>query len=134
MDAERILVVEDERAVRELLRLLLEDNGYQVVEAEDGREGVERCRREALSLVILDLRMPVMSGFDACRVIRNESDVPIIMLSAMSDSHDIVVARRPRRVPDPPRERSGVCHRPRNEQRRPAPRRRLGRRSRPLGR
>jgi DNA-binding response OmpR family regulator len=92
MDGDPILVVEDERAVRELLRLLLEDHGYRVVEAEDGRQAVERFRRESLSLVILDLRMPVMSGFDACRIIRNESDVPIIMLSAHTDSHDIVVA------------------------------------------
>jgi DNA-binding response OmpR family regulator len=88
----KVLVVEDEDSVRLMLRLLLEDEGYRVVEASNGRQAVERVRSEAVDLVLLDLRLPEMGGFDVCRSIRVDNDVPIIMLSANDDSHDIVVS------------------------------------------
>src|SRR5688500_4567141 len=72
----KVLVVEDEDSVRLMLRLLLEDEGYRVVEASNGRQAVERVRSEAVDLVLLDLRLPEMGGFDVCRSIRVDNDVP----------------------------------------------------------
>lgn len=91
MPGEKVLVVEDDDTVRQLLRLLLEDDGYRVVEATNGLEAVDACSRDVFELVLLDVRMPEMNGFDACRAIRADSDVPVVFLSAHDDSHDIVV-------------------------------------------
>jgi DNA-binding response OmpR family regulator len=88
--ADRILLVEDDHAIRSLLRLLLEDHGYRVREAADGPSAVDEFKREPPDLVILDLRLPGMSGFDVCRAIRQSSQVPVIIVSAQQDSHDIV--------------------------------------------
>lgn len=86
----KVLVVEDERDVRMLLRLLLEDEGYAVVEARDGLEAVDRFRSEAPDLVLLDLRLPGQSGFEVCRILRAETDAPIVMVTAQDDPHDVV--------------------------------------------
>ena len=86
----RILVVEDEPDVRLLLRVLLEDEGYQVVEAADGDAAAQVGVAEPFDLVLLDLRLPKMSGFDVCRAIRQRRDTPIIMVTAQTDSHDVV--------------------------------------------
>jgi len=86
-----ILVVEDDQAIRSLLRLLMEDNGYDVVEAADGRQALDRFTNASIDLVLLDLRLPGgMSGFEVCRGIRRTSQVPIIIVSAQQDSHDVV--------------------------------------------
>ena len=86
----KVLVVEDERDVRMLLRLLLEDEGYAVVEARDGLEAVDRFRSEAPDLVLLDLRLPGQNGFEVCRTLRAETDAPIVMVTAQDDTHDVV--------------------------------------------
>ena len=86
----RVLIVEDDHAIRSLLRLLFEDDGYEVREAADGVTALQAFESSSLDLVILDLRLPGMSGFDVCREIRKTSGVPIIIVSAQQDSHDIV--------------------------------------------
>jgi DNA-binding response OmpR family regulator len=72
------------------LRLLFEDDGFQVREAAEGAEALRLFAAEPIDLIILDLRLPGMSGFDVCREIRKGSGVPIIIVSAQQDSHDIV--------------------------------------------
>lgn len=80
--APRILIVEDEQALADTVRYHLEREGFAVDVAGDGRAGIERFRSWEPALVILDLMLPVMSGLDVCRLIRAESTVPIIILTA----------------------------------------------------
>jgi len=87
---DRVLVVEDDETVRTLLRILLEDEQIQVVEASSGTQAIERFERSEFDLVLLDIRLPGMSGLDVCRHIRRKSNVPIIMVTAQQDSHDVV--------------------------------------------
>ena len=87
----KILVADDEANIIKLLRLYLREAGYEVVAARDGREALERFRAEAPDLVVLDLMMPYLNGFDVCTEIRKESDVPVIMLTARSDDVDKIV-------------------------------------------
>ena len=86
----RILVVEDEEALADSVRYNLEREGYAVSVAGDGRRALERFRSEAPSLVILDLMLPELSGLDVCRMIRSESEVPIIMVTAKDSEADKV--------------------------------------------
>jgi two-component system response regulator RegX3 len=86
----RILIVEDEESLADSVRYNLEREGYQVAVAADGREAIERFRSQPPSLVILDLMLPEISGLDVCRVIRAESDVPIIMVTAKDSEADKV--------------------------------------------
>ncbi len=86
----RLLVVEDDDRIRASLRLALRDEGYQVDDARDATEGLEHFRREEPDLVLLDVLLPGMDGLDLCRTIRRSSAVPVIMLTARDDSHDIV--------------------------------------------
>ncbi len=72
-----VLLVEDDDAVRSMLRLLLEDEGYRVVEAADGERAIERFQADRPDLVVVDLKLPKASGFDVCRHIRAGTDVPI---------------------------------------------------------
>lgn len=88
--ADRVLLVEDDHTVRALVRLLLDDEGYEVVEAATGTQAVERFSAESFDLVLLDLRLPGLSGFDVCRAIRRTSEVPVIMVTAQQDSADVV--------------------------------------------
>jgi two-component system, OmpR family, response regulator RegX3 len=78
----RILLVEDEDSLADSVRYNLEREGYRVIIASDGRAAVERFRSERPALVILDLMIPELSGLDVCRLIRQESDVPIIIVTA----------------------------------------------------
>ncbi len=87
----KILVADDEANIIKLLRLYLREAGYEVVAAHDGREALERFRTEAPDLVVLDLMMPHMNGFDVCTEIRKDSDVPVIILTARSDDVDKIV-------------------------------------------
>ena len=84
----RILVVEDDHKTAELVRLYLERDGHQVLTAYDGLEGLELARDGNPDLVVLDLLLPGINGMDVCRKLRQESDVPIIMLTAMSTEQD----------------------------------------------
>jgi len=86
----RLLVIEDDASIRTMLRQALEDEGYAVVEASGGAAGLQALQGGTLDLVLLDLRLPDMSGFEVCRQIRASSFVPIIMVTAQTDTHDMV--------------------------------------------
>ena len=85
-----LLFIEDDRDIRAALRLALEDEGYKVLESPDGQSGLRSFASETVDLVLLDLRLPDMSGFDVCRELRSKSLVPIIMVTAQTDTHDLV--------------------------------------------
>lgn len=85
-----ILVVDDEPKVTRLARDYLEKNGFRVVSAADGQSALTTARRERPDLIILDLMLPHMDGREVCRILRRESDVPIIMLTALSEEIDQV--------------------------------------------
>lgn len=89
--AQTILVVDDETKLREMVRLYLEREGYRVVEAANGREALFAARIEKPDLVLLDLMMPEMGGFDFIRNFTRESDAPIIVLTARVEESDKVV-------------------------------------------
>lgn len=84
----KILIVDDEENIRRIVKKYGEFEGYEVSEAGDGMEAVELCRKNKYDLVILDIMMPVLDGFSACREIRKKSDIPIIMLSARGEEYD----------------------------------------------
>jgi two-component system response regulator RegX3 len=86
----RILLVEDEESLAESVRYSLEREGFRVIVAADGRRAIERFRAEHPSLVILDLMLPEMSGIDVCRMIRQESNVPIVVVTAKDSEADKV--------------------------------------------
>ena len=86
----KILIVEDEANIRELLRLYLEREGYTVLEAENGVEGIKMWKSDKPDMLLLDVMMPVMDGWAVCKEIRAESDVPIIMLTAKGETADRV--------------------------------------------
>ena len=86
----KILIVEDEANIRELLRLYLEREGYTVLEAENGVEGIKKWKSDKPDMLLLDVMMPVMDGWAVCREIRAESNVPIIMLTAKGETADRV--------------------------------------------
>ena len=88
--AKTVLIVEDDRNIADLLRLYLEKEGYTVVIAPDGMRGVEQFRTVHPSLVLLDVMLPGLDGWGVCRAIRGESQTPIIMLTAKSETEDKV--------------------------------------------
>ena len=83
-----VLVVDDDTNVVELTRLYLEREGYRVLAANDGADGLAMARQELPSLVVLDVMLPRLNGMDVCRTLRQESEVPIIMLTARVDEDD----------------------------------------------
>jgi DNA-binding response OmpR family regulator len=86
-----ILVVEDDRKTAELIRLYLEHDGYRVLCAADGRAALDMARQHQPDLIVLDLMLPVLGGLDLCRVLRHDSNVPIIMVTAKSTEDDILI-------------------------------------------
>ena len=86
-----VLVVDDEPTLRETLAEALEQDGLRVVTAADGREGLEVFRAESPDLVLLDLMLPQIAGIEVCRIMRRESAVPIVMLTAKDSEIDKVV-------------------------------------------
>lgn len=88
MVKEKILVVDDEPGIVELVRLNLEDNDYQVVTAQDGQRALEAYYSEMPDLIVLDIMIPKMNGLEVCQTIRRQSNVPIIMLTALSDAEE----------------------------------------------
>jgi DNA-binding response OmpR family regulator len=86
----RILAVEDDERIREAVKLALEDEGWAVEGAASGEEAVEAFARQVPDVVLIDIMLPGIDGFEVCRSIRKVSDVPIIMVTARDDTHDIV--------------------------------------------
>lgn len=87
-----VLIVEDSADVRAGLQIALESQGYSVRAAADGREGINMFRDAHPDIALLDIRMPKLSGIDVCTLIRNESDVPIIMFSGVDERADVLLA------------------------------------------
>jgi two-component system response regulator MtrA len=85
-----VLYVEDDERIRSVLTAALEDEGYEIVEAADGETGVQLVGSRAIELAVVDLRLPGMTGFDVVREIRRQSAIPIVILTAHGDSHDVV--------------------------------------------
>ena len=83
-----LLIVDDEKRIRELIRKYAVFEGYEVDEAADGMQAVEKCRARRYDLVIMDVMMPELDGFSACREIRKTSQVPMLMLSARGEEYD----------------------------------------------
>lgn len=84
----KLLIVDDEQKIRGLIRKYAVFEGYEVEEATNGMEAVELCRRQPYDLVIMDIMMPELDGFSACREIRKTSQVPMLMLSARGEEYD----------------------------------------------
>ncbi len=84
----RILVVDDEARIRQIIRKYAEFEGFEVEEAVDGMQAIEICRKEDFDLIIMDVMMPELDGFSACREIRKFKKTPIIMLSARGEEYD----------------------------------------------
>ncbi len=86
----RILTVEDDERIRQAVKLALEDEGWNVDEADTGEAALERFVAEPADVVLIDIMLPGIDGFEVCRSIRRNSDVPIIMVTARNDTHDVV--------------------------------------------
>ncbi len=83
-----LLIVDDEARIRDLIRKYAALEGYNVEEASNGMEAIEKCRQKNYDLIIMDVMMPELDGFSACREIRRKSQVPVIMLSARGEEYD----------------------------------------------
>src|SRR5918993_3024663 len=88
--ATRILSVEDDERIRTAVKLALEDEGWSVEEADTGEEALNAFQRQPSDVVLIDIMLPGIDGFDVCRAIRRSSDVPIVMVTARADTHDVV--------------------------------------------
>jgi DNA-binding response OmpR family regulator len=86
----RILAVEDDERIRTAVKLALEDEGWTVDEAGSGEEALEVFGRESADVVLIDIMLPGIDGFELCRSLRKTSDVPIVMVTARADTHDVV--------------------------------------------
>jgi DNA-binding response OmpR family regulator len=86
----RILSVEDDERIRTAVKLALEDEGWIVDEAGSGEEAIELFHRATPDVVLIDIMLPGIDGFELCRTLRRHSDVPIVMVTARNDTHDVV--------------------------------------------
>ena len=86
----RILSVEDDERIRQAVKLALEDEGWIVDEAESGEVAIDIFQRHPSDVVLIDIMLPGIDGFELCRTIRRTSDVPVVMVTARNDTHDIV--------------------------------------------
>ena len=86
----RILAVEDDERIRTAVRLALEDEGWEVAEAATGEDALQHFQNQPADVVLIDIMLPGMDGFEVCRAIRRSSDVPIVMVTARADTHDVV--------------------------------------------
>ncbi|MDD3335631.1 MAG: response regulator transcription factor [Eubacteriales bacterium] len=84
----KLLIVDDEEKIRDLIAKYAAFEGYEYIEAENGMDAIEKARREAVDLVIMDIMMPELDGFSAAREIRKDKPVPIILLSARGEEYD----------------------------------------------
>ncbi len=86
----QVLTVEDDDSIRTVVKLALEDEGWGVLEAGNGEDALVIFRDKGADVVLIDIMLPGMNGFEVCRSIRRTTDVPIIMVTARSDTHDVV--------------------------------------------
>ena len=86
----RILAVEDDERIRTAVKLALEDEGWTVAEAANGEDALALFQQEPADVVLIDIMLPGIDGFEVCRSIRRSSDVPIVMVTARADTHDVV--------------------------------------------
>jgi len=86
----RILAIEDDERIRTAVRLALEDEGWDVLEAANGQDAFDAFSESPADVVLIDIMLPDIDGFEVCRTIRRSSDVPIIMVTARADTHDVV--------------------------------------------
>ena len=86
----RILTVEDDERIRTAVKLALEDEGWSVTEAANGEDALTAFQQEPADVVLIDIMLPGIDGFEVCRSIRRNSDVPIVMVTARADTHDVV--------------------------------------------
>ena len=91
MPKETILVVDDEANIRDLARLYLEKDGYQVTLAQDGAQALKLVKENEFALIVLDLMLPEVDGWEVCRRVRTDSNLPILMLTARDDDIDKIV-------------------------------------------
>lgn len=91
MANKKVLVVDDEKKIVDIVKAYLEKDGYSVTTAHDGKAALEMARSRPPDLIVLDLMLPEISGWDVCRILRAESDVPIIMLTARDEDTDKIV-------------------------------------------
>lgn len=84
----KLCIVDDEEKIRALIKKYALFEGYEVKEAENGMQAIEMCQRENFDLVVMDIMMPELDGFSACKKIREFSEVPVIMLSARGEEYD----------------------------------------------
>jgi two-component system response regulator MtrA len=88
---ERVLLVEDDPSIRELASLGLSNAGFRVTSCADGREGLERLRHDPFDIAVLDVMLPSLDGFEITREVRKDSRLPIVMLTARTDTTDVIV-------------------------------------------
>lgn len=84
----RLLIVDDEERIRDIIKKYAQFEGFETVEAVDGLQAVEICRKESFDLIIMDVMMPELDGFSAVREIRKTSSTPVLMLSARGEEYD----------------------------------------------
>lgn len=89
--AYKVLIADDEAEIRQLLRLYLEKDGYQVIEADNGKKAVMICEQEKIDLVLLDIMMPELNGYQVIQKIRVSNNIPVIMISAKSLDQDKIL-------------------------------------------
>lgn len=90
MDKRKILIIDDEDKIRELLRVYIENSGYEVFEAGDGEKAMKILKEQKINLIILDLMLPDIQGEDLCKEIRKEYEIPIIMVTGKTDESSMV--------------------------------------------
>jgi two-component system response regulator MtrA len=88
---EHVLLVEDDDSIREATALSLGRAGFRVTTSADGRDALERLHRERFDLIVLYVMLPIVDGFQVCREVRRDSNVPIVMLTALTEPSDVVV-------------------------------------------
>ncbi|UWD47548.1 response regulator transcription factor [Clostridioides difficile] len=88
--SKRILVIEDDIDIQNIIKTFLENTGYTIITANDGLDGIEKFKKQQFDLILLDILMPKIDGFVVCEMIRNESNIPIIILTALDEETDQV--------------------------------------------
>ena len=84
----KLLVVDDEEKIREVIKTYAEFEGYEVVEAADGMEAIEKCKQEKFDVIVMDIMMPKLDGFSSYKEIKKIKDIPVLMLSARGEEYD----------------------------------------------